>query len=111
MQYIMNDTFYKPGGPVICLLGGETSAKSRSAYMKTGIVQKLTQATGGMGVILEHRYYGNSFPTGDLSTDSLRWLDTAQSIADIAYFAQHVKFPGHENQNLTAPHKPWILCT
>jgi hypothetical protein len=30
----------------------------------------------------------------DLSTDSLRFLDTAQSLADVAYFIQHVDIAG-----------------
>lgn len=111
MQYIVNDTFYKPGGPVICLLGGEVAASSRMDFLETGIVRILAEATNGLGVILEHRYYGNSYPVEDLSTDNLRWLTTEQILADVAYFAQHVEFPGHENEDLTAPKTPWILCT
>jgi hypothetical protein len=70
-----------------------------------------------MGIIIEHRYYGTSFPepglipSEGLSTDNLRWLTTDQSIADIAYFAQHVTIPGHEDEDLTAPGRPWIICT
>ncbi|KAJ6540744.1 peptidase S28, partial [Mycena capillaripes] len=113
--YIVNDTFYKVGGPIILLNSGETSARSRNRFLLTGIVAELAQATGGMGIILEHRYYGTSFPepglipSEGLSTDNLRWLTTDQSIADIAYFAQHVSVPGHEDEDLTAPGRPWII--
>jgi len=109
-RYILDDTYYKPGGPVYVLMGGETSALSRAAFLRTGIVAELAAATGGMALILEHRYYGQSWPVPNLSTDNLRWLTTEQSIADVPYFAQHVSFPGYEDKNLTAPGTPWILC-
>jgi hypothetical protein len=59
-------------------------------------------------VILEHRYYGDSWPTTDLSTKNLRFLTTEQAMADTAYFAQHVVFKGLEGKKLNAPHVPWI---
>ncbi|KAJ7843797.1 extracelular serine carboxypeptidase-like protein [Mycena olivaceomarginata] len=114
-NYIVNDTFYKAGGPIFLLDSGETSARGRGRFLLTGIVAELAQATGGMGIIIEHRYYGTSFPepglipSEGLSTDNLRWLTTDQSIADIAYFAQHVTIPGHEDEDLTAPGRPWII--
>ncbi|KAF8210001.1 extracelular serine carboxypeptidase [Mycena galopus ATCC 62051] len=114
-NYLVNDTFYKAGGPIFLLDSGETSARGRNSVLLTGIVAELAQATSGMGIILEHRYYGTSFPEPEivssegLSTDNLRWLTTDQSIADIAYFAQHVSVPGHEDEDLTAPGRPWII--
>ncbi|KAK7026334.1 putative serine protease EDA2 [Favolaschia claudopus] len=114
-NYIVNDTFYKPGGPIFLLNSGETSARSRGSVLLTGVVAELAQALNGMGIILEHRYYGTSFPNSGLvasdglTTDNLRWLTTEQSIADIAYFAQRVEVPGHEDEDLTAPGRPWIL--
>ena len=32
--------------------------KDRLSFLDTGIVDILTNATGGLGVVLEHRYYG-----------------------------------------------------
>jgi hypothetical protein len=132
-HYLINDTFYQPGGPIFLLDSGETSAQARNAFLLTGIVAELAQATRcvhsfcdrylvqkptsrGMGMILEHRYYGTSFPepglisSEGLSTDNLRWNTADQAIADIAYFAQHVSIPGHEDEDLTAPGRPWIIC-
>ncbi|KAG6816404.1 hypothetical protein H0H87_006208 [Tephrocybe sp. NHM501043] len=71
-RYWVNDRHYIPGSgaPVIVLDGGETSGevgvisdsgvgvKDRLTYLDTGIVEILTRATGGVGVVLEHRYYG-----------------------------------------------------
>ena len=36
------------------------------------------EATNGLGVILENRYYGESFPFNDSSTDHLAYLTTEQ---------------------------------
>jgi Serine carboxypeptidase S28 len=76
--------------------------------MTTGIVYQLAKAFNGLGLVLEHRYYGESWPVQNLTTESLRFLTTDQSLADSSYFANNVVFPGLEHQNLTAKKTPWI---
>jgi hypothetical protein len=60
-RYWVNARHYKPrpGVPVIVLDGGETTGEDRLPFLDTGIVNILAKATGGLGVVLEHRYYGN----------------------------------------------------
>ncbi|KIP05030.1 hypothetical protein PHLGIDRAFT_491601 [Phlebiopsis gigantea 11061_1 CR5-6] len=106
-RYWVSDRHYKPGGPVIVLDGGETSGTGRLVYMDTGIVDILTNATGGLGVVLEHRYYGASIPVQNFTTDSMRWLNIEQALADSANFMANVKFP-NITEDLTAPGTPWI---
>ncbi|KAG6830564.1 hypothetical protein H0H92_016015 [Tricholoma furcatifolium] len=108
-RYWVNDRHYVPGSgaPVIVLDGGETSGEDRLTFLDTGIVEILTKATGGVGVVLEHRYYGDSMPVNNLTTDSLRWLDNEQSAADSANFMASIKFDGID-EDLTAPNTPWI---
>ncbi|KAK7182016.1 hypothetical protein DPSP01_006247 [Paraphaeosphaeria sporulosa] len=109
-RYFFDPTYYKPGGPVFLYIGGETSGESRFSNLRNGIVKILAEATGGLGVILENRYYGKSWPTEDSSTDNLRFLTTDQTIADNAFFAKHATFPGVTgNESLHAPHTPWIM--
>lgn len=72
-RYWVSDRHYQPGGPVVVLDGGETSGEDRLPYLDTGIVDILTSATNGLGVILEHRYYGASIPVDNFTTDSLRY--------------------------------------
>ncbi|KAL9577769.1 MAG: hypothetical protein Q9212_006153 [Teloschistes hypoglaucus] len=103
LRYWFDASYYKDGGPVIVLQSGETDGIGRLPFLQKGIVHKLAQATNGIGVILEHRYYGKSFPTPDLSTANLRFLTTDQALADMAYFAQNVVFEGLEDKCLTAP--------
>lgn len=107
-RYVFDSTYYKPGGPVYLYISGETSVESRLSNLETGIIQILMNATGGLGVIIENRYYGDSYPYANLTTDNLAYLTNEQTIADFAYFAQHATFPGL-NATLTAPTTPWIL--
>ncbi|KAK5071667.1 hypothetical protein LTR64_004554 [Lithohypha guttulata] len=103
LRYFFDASHYKAGGPVIVLQGGETSIVGRLPYLQKGIVAQLAAATNGIGVILEHRYYGTSMPTANLSTENYRFLTTEQALADQAYFSRNIVFPGLEHLNLTAP--------
>ncbi|KAK8136522.1 hypothetical protein PG984_004462 [Apiospora sp. TS-2023a] len=107
-RYYVDSSYYKPGGPVYLYIGGETSGPSRFSNLRTGIIQILMEATNGLGVILENRYYGESFPYNSSTTDDLVYLTTPQTLADNAFIAQHAKFPGVDG-DLTAPGTPWIL--
>jgi hypothetical protein len=107
-RYWFDASHYKPGGPVIVLQGGETDGSGRLIFLVKGIVYQLAKALGGIGVIFEHRYYGESFPTSNLTTKNMRFLSTDQGVADMAYFAQHVKFPGMEHMNLTSATTPYL---
>ncbi|KAF4972486.1 hypothetical protein FSARC_958 [Fusarium sarcochroum] len=109
LRYWFDAQYYRQGGPVIILASGETSGEDRLPFLEHGILKLLANATGGIGVILEHRYYGTSFPVPDLKTKNLRFLSTEQALADTAYFAEHVKFPGLEKHNLTASNTPYII--
>lgn len=109
LRYWLDTSNYRPGGPVIVLHSGEFDSEGRYMYLDHGIVPILTKATGGVGLVMEHRYYGTSWPVNDTSTENLRFLTTAQAMADTAYFAKHITFPGLEHLNLTSPGTPWIL--
>lgn len=109
LRYWLDTSNYKPGGPVIVLHSGEFDSTERLRYLQHGIVPILTKATGGVGLIMEHRYYGTSYPVPDLTTQNLRFLSTEQALADTAYFAKHVQFPGLEHFDLTSRATPWII--
>ena len=108
LRYWYDATYYKPRGPVIVLVSGESDGEDRLPVLQKGVLHQLIKATNGLGVVLEHRYYGESFPTPDLSVKSLRFLDTQQALADVAYFAQNILFEGLENKRLTSKDTPWI---
>lgn len=108
LRYWFDDQFYEPGGPVFVLSGGETSGADRLPFLEKGIVYEIAKATKGLGVILEHRYYGSSVPVDDFSTENLRFLSTEQALADTAYFAKNVEFEGLEDVDLSPETTPWI---
>lgn len=107
-RYYFDDTYYRPGGPVIALNGAEASVTYAMSFLQYGIIKMLAEATGGMGVIFEHRYYGESFPTVNLTTENYRFHTSDQAMADMVYFAEHAKFPRHEHEKLNAKDTPWI---
>ncbi|KAG9098271.1 hypothetical protein FS749_004258 [Ceratobasidium sp. UAMH 11750] len=106
-RFWINTDYYEPGGPVFVLNGGETSGEDRLPFLQTGILSILANATKGLGIVLEHRYYGKSIPVEDLSTDSLRWLNNAQALEDSANFIANVKIPGLDH-SVTPPETKWI---
>lgn len=91
-RYWVNPRYYRPGGPVIVQDGGETSGETRLPNLDTGIIDILANATSGIGIVLEHRYYGKfgidlnrylrvaycplgtSLPFSNFTTDSLRYV-------------------------------------
>ncbi|KAK2758819.1 hypothetical protein FQN54_003511 [Arachnomyces sp. PD_36] len=108
LRYWFDSSHYETGGPVIILSAGETDGEGRLPYLQKGILGQLAKATRGVGVVLEHRYYGTSVPTPDMSTENLRFLTTDQALADTAYFAKNVVFDGMTDLDLTAPNVPYI---
>ena len=66
--------FYKEGGPVFIQIGGEGAASDRFLY--DGAWIKWAMQNKAALFILEHRYYGLSRPTVDLSTKNLQWLSS-----------------------------------
>ncbi|KAI0278577.1 serine carboxypeptidase S28-domain-containing protein [Russula aff. rugulosa BPL654] len=108
-RFWVNSRHYepRPGAPVIIIDGGETNGEDRLPFLDTGIADILARATGGVGVVLEHRYYGKSVGVQNFSTDALRWLNNEQALEDSANFMRNVKFKGID-EDLTAPNTPWI---
>ncbi|GAM40201.1 hypothetical protein TCE0_038r12361 [Talaromyces pinophilus] len=108
LRYWFDASHYEEGGPVFLLESGETSGEDRLPYLQKGLIAQLAQLTNGIAVVLEHRYYGSSIPTEDFSTESLRFLTTEQALADVAYFAQNIVYPGLVDKNLTSNYVPYI---
>ncbi|CAO1618256.1 unnamed protein product [Parajaminaea phylloscopi] len=87
--------------PIFILDSGETNAEGRLGYLDHGILDILTSAVGGIGVVLEHRYYGKSYPDRKAfgpgqawNVDELRWLNNRQALEDSADFVRRATFEG-----------------
>ena len=116
--YWLDTTNYRPGGPVFVLALGE-DALFDLPWLQHGLVHQLANLTGGVAVMWGQRYYaGNYAPPGvdpkapfqsQYNSTNLRFMSTEQALADLAYFATHVSFPGLTGKNLTAPGTPWFI--
>ncbi|KAG0365171.1 hypothetical protein BGZ54_006800 [Gamsiella multidivaricata] len=58
--YYINSEFYKPGGPIILWIPGESPL--HTLFLRRGLAYELANATSGLLVALEHRFYGSSIP-------------------------------------------------
>jgi hypothetical protein len=112
LRYWFDASHYQPGGPVFVMAGGETDASALLPILSHGIFAQLMKTYHGVGLVLEHRYYGTSYPVDQITPESLRFLTTEQAMADYAYFAEHVTLPGMEHVDITPQSKngstPWI---
>ena len=69
----------------------------------------IAQQLNGATVMLEHRFFGESNPYPNSTTQSLRVLTIQQAIDDLVYFSQTVDLP-MKNGDQVKPHMvPWIL--
>jgi len=50
---------------------------------------QLAEKYGVRFFVVEHRFYGKSQPFGNLSTANLKWLNSEQSLEDLANFIDY----------------------
>ncbi|XP_054157916.1 putative serine protease K12H4.7 [Oppia nitens] len=83
-RYFINNKYYKTGGPVFLLVDGEN--EGQDYFITAGALAGYAQRFGALAVDLEHRYYGQSLPTEDLSIGNLRYLTVGQALKDTEQF-------------------------
>lgn len=88
--YITNSKYYKPGGPLFVMIGGEGPISAGFSDMPFDWV-KNGKIYGAYLLQLEHRYYGKSHPTPDTTVPNLKWLSSEQALADLANFITTIK--------------------
>nr|CAD7570017.1 unnamed protein product [Timema californicum] len=101
-KYFTNATFYKPGNPVFLMIGGEGAANA--TWMVKGTWIDYASQLGALCFNLEHRFYGDSHPTTDMSVKNLRYLSSEQALADLAEFIEAM----NDKYKLTSATK-WIV--
>ncbi len=100
-RYWVNASLWKGGdAPVFFYIEGEGAGSPYSVV--SGEHVELAATYGALLVALEHRYYGASIPTPDLSTENMRYLSSHQALADIATFYEGLLRPTF---NLTPANK------
>ncbi|KAK3095371.1 hypothetical protein FSP39_013868 [Pinctada imbricata] len=88
-RYFTNNTFHQTNGPIFLMIGGEGTADP--IWMVEGAWITYAQKFNAVCFMLEHRYYGKSHPTKDMSVKNLEYLSSEQALADLANFIQFIK--------------------
>ncbi|TBU30170.1 serine carboxypeptidase S28-domain-containing protein [Dichomitus squalens] len=94
-RHWVNDTYYKPGGPVFLFDSGEQNAEPLlpyylQEYHGLSATMRLAKRYSGVAILWEHRYYGDSlpFPVNENTTaEQWQFLTTDQALEDVVYFA------------------------
>ncbi|KAF2469026.1 peptidase S28 [Lindgomyces ingoldianus] len=113
-RFWVAESAYKPGGPVFIYDVGEADAEPNALFRlqnTTSFFKQIVDKYNGIGIVWEHRYYGNSTPEPiDLNTppEVFQWLTTEQSLADVDRFAKQFKRKNIK-YNLTPDKTPWIF--
>lgn len=101
MRYFQYDSFYKTGGPIFVVVGGEWNIQE-SIWILRGHAYDMVKTLNGIIFYTEHRYYGKSHPTSDTSTKNLKYLSVDQTLEDLAHFIENIKIeiPMRENSGV-----------
>ncbi|KAI8826098.1 peptidase S28 [Fimicolochytrium jonesii] len=86
--YVVNANHYKPGGPLVLDLGGEWTVTPGSE--RQGLQHDFIAKYNGLLVGLEHRFYGQSYPSQD--PKDLWLLTVEQALADANNFVKTQDF-------------------
>lgn len=89
---------------------GEIAAAPYVGYLTNRTLSGVyAQELGAAAILVEHRYWGYSSPFEVLSTDNMKYLTLRNAIADMNYFAKHVKLPFDTSGKSNADKAPWIF--
>lgn len=110
-RYWTSSEYYSKGGPIVLATPGETNADGYYVYLSNiSIFGLIAQQERGCTIILEHRFYGLSKPYPELTEENLRVHTIQQAIDDLVYFAQNVRLPMPNGDNIGPDKAPWILA-
>ena len=108
--YYSSEFWAGPGSPVVFWSPGEVAADGFQVYLSTNTTPGvIAQQLGAAAVVVEHRYWGQSSPVPDLTTENMKYLTLNQSIADFVNFAENVQLPFDTNQSSVASKAPWVM--
>ncbi|XP_014367576.2 putative serine protease K12H4.7 [Papilio machaon] len=90
MRFMFNEEFFGgEGKPVFIMVGGEWAIAP--GWLRAGNMYLMAQENQGYLIYTEHRYYGETLPYTEFTTENLRFLNVDQALADIAYFILELK--------------------
>ncbi|XP_001659437.2 putative serine protease K12H4.7 [Aedes aegypti] len=96
-EYFSNDQYYRPGGPIFIVVGGNFPVSPY--FLEHGHFHDIAFYENAWMFTNEHRFYGNSMPTEDLSVENLRYLTVEQTMVDLAEWIFHLRQNVVRDQN------------
>ncbi|CAG2122608.1 unnamed protein product, partial [Medioppia subpectinata] len=102
LYYVYNDTHYKPGGPVFLFLSGEFPMDEPYTNPDRYWLE-MAKKYNALAIMLEHRYYGRSVPTQDLSIENLKYLTLELALKDAEQFILGM------TKNLSIEGSKWVV--
>ncbi|CAD5228722.1 unnamed protein product [Bursaphelenchus okinawaensis] len=96
--FYLNEKYYKEGGPLFLFIGGEGPLGTKYAYDEQVPLVMHAKEVNAAIYAVEHRYYGDSTLTKDLSVPNLKYLISRQALEDLAYFIKTInEAKGYKN--------------
>ena len=87
-RFYYDDSFCQQDGcPVFLYIGGEGPQGPPTSRL---LMYTLAKENGALMVSLEHRFYGESYPTADMSNANLKYLTSEQALGDLARFIDYI---------------------
>ncbi|XP_049288455.1 putative serine protease K12H4.7 [Anopheles funestus] len=88
-NYLQNDQYYRPGGPLFVVVGGHYPINPY--FMENSHFRDVAALQGAWLATNEHRYFGDSHPVPNLSTENLRFMRTEQVLFDLIEWIDFLK--------------------
>jgi len=92
-KYLMTAEHFQPGGCIFLFLSGEWSITEYR--LENSLMAEMAADFNCYIFYLEHRYYGDSRPTANVTDENLRFLSTEQALADTAHFIEFIQSSGN----------------
>ncbi|OJD40302.1 serine family s28 [Diplodia corticola] len=103
------------GHPVFIYDAGEANAEPNALFRlqnETSFFKQIVDSFGGIGIVWEHRYYGESTPVNislDTAPEDFVYLTTEQALADIPAFAANFTRANFPDVDFGPSSTPWIF--
>uniref|UniRef100_T1DPH3 Putative hydrolytic enzyme of the alpha/beta hydrolase fold n=1 Tax=Anopheles aquasalis TaxID=42839 RepID=T1DPH3_ANOAQ len=88
-NYLTNDEYYREGGPLFVVVGGHH--RLDPYFLENSHFRDVAALNGAFLANNEHRFFGTSVPTEDLSSENLRFLRTEQALFDLIEWIDFLK--------------------
>nr|AJD23145.1 family S28 serine peptidase [Onygena corvina] len=114
-RFWINELDYKPGGPVFVFDCGEAAGQryaNNYLFNETSFFRQLTRKFNGIGLVFEHRYYGESTPfpiSIKTPPEHFKYLNNDQALADLPYLAKSFKRDAFPKSDLRPTATPWVM--